>query len=440
MSTQRFDKKHNKTNPHIDDEFLILDNEDKVSGIPEIKKLAFKNAFPSVSSPNRIIVNRNLTQNTEGTSYATLSAAINYVNTQSPTITSSWSISIQGNYEPTTTESVKLPNCCSIVGEGNNVMSNVKIDVNPTIMDVTEDQIIATLTHISFIVFKGEINSTHDPEEPSVKIFQFKYATVSPSNVSVEEMMGNYMPTMLHCIHSYIYGGDFENVMMCEIHHSTIMSLWSDINLNVSASLPHGQRRIIQSIIVSDYDMTPEFSVNLDDSTVGETTFIINKGEFKGSFILSNCSLQFDPRVFDSNIVMTNCAMLLNKNPSFDPFTDFFVINNGQSIEISQSTIFVFTVGGFSEPINFKFDVSTQGSLTLNNLVYNGWTIGSFPGYSFSKTGSGDAYLTLEGMHQDQIASIAGGITVTRRNCLWDDAATDDDSNFYSAQKIHDLI
>jgi hypothetical protein len=54
---------------------------------------------------------------------------------------------------------------------------------------------------------------------------------------------------------------------------------------------------------------------------------------------------------------------------------------------------------------------------------------------------TGTAYVRFNKMLNLRFITINANIdTVERYNCLWDDAPSTDENNFYSAKKIHDLI
>jgi len=92
--------------PASEDVALLLDSEHSSGGFPLLRRVPFNNIL-SLEKTNTIIVNENAIRNIGGKLYSNLSAAITWINsiTPAPSVTNTWNIVVEGDYNPDTEES-----------------------------------------------------------------------------------------------------------------------------------------------------------------------------------------------------------------------------------------------------------------------------------------------------------------------------------------------
>lgn len=474
--TIRLDQKNEKFTRILTDFLALIDEENKIEGIAPLKKIQLSNLglIPDGGTTgqvlkktsdddldiewgdgggsggteerlktNMIIVNENAIRNIGGKLYSNLTACITCINsiTPAPSITNPWTIVVEGDYNPATEESILLPEGCVITGTGGNTIgANVTIDSPPiSIMSSMMDKINAT--GLNSIIFKGTLNISYkglDPAtgdtQPYLTGLSAKNTTFSPSSIT-----GTGLATMVfQSLHSNIIKGDYTGFCVWMATQSVIVPL--DGNIYISSF------QFLNCTILSMVDYNPDYGLSF-----------VNAESDDGPHVASNCycvlSKPANSYVFDGNGTFQSCTMAVawdgikSRNLSF--YNCYIIgsqeigtegvddnalqVYSGREIRFRGGNLEVYPYG----IIELLADDGEQAS-----AYFDGVLLGN--DIEIKKTMSGTTGTSYVGFNKilnlDVITIDASVDTVVRRNCLWDDAPATDESNFYSAKKIHDLI
>ena len=103
-----------------------------------------------------------------------------------------------------------------------------------------------------------------------------------------------------------------------------------------------------------------------------------------------------------------------------------FLLFSGGSMNLSDTPIIELLADDGEQS-----QVNLEGTQCLNSIEIKKTMSGT----------TGTAYVRFDKILNLDVITIDASVdTVARYNCLWDDAPDTDESNFYSAKKIHELI
>ena len=428
--------------PALEDVALLLDSENSSGGFPLLRRVPFNNIL-SLEKTNTIIVNENAIRNIGGKLYSNLSAAITMINsiTPAPSVTNTWNIVVEGDYNPATEESILLPVGVIISGTGGNTIgANVTVD-SPALSVTSSlmDKVVAT--GFNSIIFKGKLNISYkglDPltgdTQPYLTGLSVKHATFSPSSIS-----GTGVGTMLFVTtNSDVFRGDY-----------TDFYAWSALSTNIMPLDGHiyiGSFLFINCNIMSMAEITPDYGLSFvnegyDDRSHFASNCCCNLTKPANSYVFDGdgefitCTLQIAwDGIKSRGLSFSNCSIIGDQiigTPGVDDNT--LQVYSDDCIFFHGGTLNVYN-GGIIELLaddGEQSQVTLEGTQCLNSIEIKKTMSGT----------TGKAVIVLENILNLSSITIDGSIdNVIRHNCLWDDAPSTDESNFYSAKKIHDLI
>jgi len=415
MVAKRFDQKGLKEILGASDQILILDYDELIGGFPDVKRILASSIGGSSTSEakRRVVVNSELSENIEGIAYSTLSDAITFINTQTPSLDDAFIIKLEGDYSPATTENVTLPLGVTICGEGQNRLGRVHFDFEKVSM--VDDLTKAFMYGFKNLYFNATIEPTFDPEYYNVcGFFNCEY---NGTILNTYEM--GTQTTIIAMQGCMISGGNFDKLGQVRLANCNIAPFRANINLS--------QSFISNSSIVANDSMDYGFYTN---SMISKNCFIQALQPISGfdkciagDIALTNCSVESNGDMFrPTNLISTNSSLIRfaemgSSTLVLDAATEQYFIKGGTS-DFTTITLGLDNVEG-------NVDLRVENVSVATPLVV-------------TRTGTdGDFYVTIIGMHN---ATLTGTMDASRVHCLWDDATSGDGNNWYSAGKINSLI
>lgn len=433
-----------KNSPAGEDMAMFLDSENSSGGFPLLRQVPLNSIIPAEKT-NSIIVNENAIRNIGGKLYSNLTACITCINSQTPapSITNPWTIVVEGDYNPATEESILLPEGCVITGTGGNTIgANVTID-SPPISIMSSMMAKINATGLNSIIFKGTLNISYkglDPAtgntQPYLTGLSFKNTTFSPSSIT-----GTGLATMIFATqNSLIYRGDYTELYIFTSIQSVLMPLDGDILIDGF--------QFFNTTIISAEQQTPDYGV----------TFI-NDGPSDSPHLASNCYIYVEKpattqsKVIDGFVNFQNCTLIVAWDGIKSRGISFYhcyifgsQVMGTEGVDYNALQVYsnswiriiggCLTINGIGI-IELLANDGEQSSAYFNNVIFDSII-------EIKKTMSGTTGRALAQFKNivnfDGVTIDASVDTVSRQGCLWDDALSTDESNFYSAKKIHDLI
>lgn len=430
-----------KNSPAGEDMAMFLDSENSSGGFPLLRQVPLNSIIPAEKT-NSIIVNENAIRNIGGKLYSNLTASINYIVSEGCSPSTPWSIMVEGDYNPEAEEVISLPRGCTIKGTITNVIgANVTIDP-PYISVISENPTSVLLTTgLTAITFRGKLSISYkglDPASgdtyPYMTGMSLSLVTFSPTEIS-----GAGVTTMLlNSSYSNILRGDYSGFVYNRHLFSNIASIDGDIIIDGF--------QLFNSQVLGSTNISPTYGI----------TFL-NTGTSGITYFASNCYFQmFKPasgqtKIIDGGGQFWSCSMELAwdgikarslsfKNCTIYGSKEIGGVGDNNTLQIYSGSFMIIIGGTLSVNDNGRIELLAEAGESAFLQINGVASPDGMEHIDVYKTGSGSADITMNSILAPFLDIDASVDNVIRYGCLWDDATDSDESNFYSAKKIHDLL